>query len=131
MLPTKVALRPQLMPTTTTGAPAASGAKNTVKPTPESQAKAKKLYDVDCSMCHGDNGNGQTDLAKSMELSLGDWTDAKTLAGKQDGELFDAIRKGKGKMPAEAEGRADDHMVWNLIIYLRNFSKPQPVTPAK
>jgi cytochrome c5 len=107
--------------------PAASGIKNTSKPTPESQAKAKKLYEVDCAMCHGDNGNGQTDLAKSMELTLADWTDPKTLANKQDGELFDAIRAGKGKMPPEAEGRADNNMVWNLILYIRGMSKPQPL----
>jgi len=112
-------------------APAATAPKSMVKPTAESQAKAKKLYEVDCAMCHGDNGNGKTDLAKDMGLSLGDWTDPKTLASKQDGELFDAIRKGKDKMPPEAEGRADNNMVWNLIVYLRGFSKSQPLAPAK
>jgi mono/diheme cytochrome c family protein len=104
-------------------------AKNPVKPTAESQAKAKSLYQIDCSMCHGDNGNGKTDLASSMSLTLDDWTDPKTLADKQDGELFNIIRNGKDKMPPEAEGRANDTEVWNMIIYIRSFSKP--AVPAK
>jgi mono/diheme cytochrome c family protein len=111
-------------------APAASVARNPVKATPESQAKAKKLYAVDCAMCHGDNGKGQTDLAKDMELTLKDWSDPKSLAGMQDGELFDAIRNGKGKMPPEAEGRANNNEVWNLVHYIRNMSKGQPSAPA-
>ncbi len=100
-------------------------AKNPVKPTAESQAKAKSLYQIDCAMCHGDNGNGKTDLASSMTLNLDDWSDPKTLAGRQDGELFNIIRNGKDKMPPEAEGRAKDSEVWNLIIYIRSLSKPQ------
>jgi mono/diheme cytochrome c family protein len=104
-------------------APAAAPAKNPVKPTAESQAKAKKLYSVDCSMCHGDNGNGKTDLATGMGLKLEDWTDPASLAGKTDGDLFALIRAGKDKMPPEAEGRAKDDEVWNIIIMIRNFSK--------
>ena len=105
-------------------APAAT-AKSPVKATAESQAKAKSLYAIDCAMCHGDNGNGQTDLSKSMDLKLGDWTDASRLAGKQDDELFKIIRNGKDKMPSEAEGRANDNEVWNLVLYIRGFSKSQ------
>jgi mono/diheme cytochrome c family protein len=99
-------------------------AKNPVKPTAESQAKAKALYQIDCSMCHGDNGNGKTDLASSMSLSLDNWTDSKTLSDKTDGDLFNIIRNGKDKMPPESEGRAKDAEVWNLVIYIRSFSKP-------
>lgn len=82
-------------------------------------------------MCHGDNGNGKTDLASSMSLTLADWTNPKSLADMQDGELFSIIRDGKGeKMPPEADGRAKDAEVWNLIIYIRAFSKPQSSAAA-
>jgi cytochrome c len=100
-------------------------ATNPVKPTAESKAKAKSIYQIDCAMCHGDNGNGKTDLAKSMGVTLADFTDAKTLANMTDAELFNIIRSGKGdKMPPEQAGRASDTVVWNLINYLRGFSKP-------
>jgi mono/diheme cytochrome c family protein len=109
-------------PQESTPATAATG-QNPVKPTPESQAKAKSLYQIDCALCHGDNGNGKTDLAKSMGLTIGDWTDAKTLADQSDQQLFDIIRKGKDKMPPEVAARAKDDVVWNLIVYIRSFAK--------
>lgn len=109
----------------------AAQVKNPVKPTAESQAKAKGLYQIDCAMCHGDNGNGKTDMATSMNLTIGDWTDPTTLAGKSDSDLFNIIRKGgSANMPAESDGRANDEVVWNLVIYIRSFSKPHSLVPA-
>ena len=121
---------PALAPTPAVEPTQLGPGKNPVKPTPESQAKAKSIYGIDCALCHGDNGNGKTDVAASMSLNLSDWTDPKILAGKEDWELFNIIRKGKGQMPAESVGRASDTEVWNLIIYIRSLPKPQPQAPA-
>jgi mono/diheme cytochrome c family protein len=85
---------------------------------------------MDCAMCHDANGDGKTDLAKGMNVTLGDWSDAKTLADKQDDVLFEVIRKGKGNMPAEADSRADDALVHNLIHYIRGLSKGSAVAAA-
>jgi len=109
----------------------AANAPNPVKPTPEMQAKAKTIYQIDCSMCHNDNGNGKSDLAKSMGISVPDFTDAKAMSAKMDGELFIVIRNGKDKMPPEASGRANDAVVWNLVHYIRNMAKSQPSAPAQ
>jgi len=103
--------------------PPAPATNNPVKPTPESQAKAKKTYGYDCAMCHGASGDGKTDLAKDMQLTLTDWTDPKTLAGKTDGELFQLIRSGKDKMPPEDASRAKDSEIWSLVTYVRNLAK--------
>jgi mono/diheme cytochrome c family protein len=103
-----------------------AGQKNPVKPTEKSQARAKELYRQDCALCHGDNGNGKTDLAKDMGLTLADWSNPATLANQQDQDLFSVIRNGKGKMPAEEAGRAKDDEVWNLIIYIRGLHKLSP-----
>lgn len=115
-----------------TPAPAA-GQKNTAKAAAEAraaaekaQARAKEIYGADCALCHGDNGNGKTDLAKDMGLSLKDWSDPKTLADRPDQDLFNTIRNGKGKMPAEEAGRANDEEVGNIIQYIRNLYKMTP-----
>ncbi len=106
-------------------------AKNPVKPTAESQTKAKQLYTIDCAMCHGDKGSGKSDIATSMNLTMDDWTNPASLANKTDADIFSIIRNGKGdKMPPEGEGRAKDTDVWNLIIYIRTFSKGVAATPA-
>lgn len=109
---------------------AASGGKGAAKLAAESQSRAKKLYAQDCSMCHADNGNGQSDLAKDMQLKLLDWTDPKALGDKSDQELFDLIRKGKDKMPPEDAGRAKDDEVKGLILYIRGFSKGSQAAAA-
>ena len=128
------AIAPTSAPSFAAGRPpqdAAPASTNPVKPTAASQDKAKKLFSQDCSMCHGDNGNGKTDLAASMQLTLADWTDPKSLAALPDKQLFDTIRKGKGdKMPPEDASRAKDDEVWALVNYIRGFSKGQPSAPA-
>ncbi|MGA2249979.1 c-type cytochrome [Terracidiphilus sp.] len=89
----------------------------------------KQIYKQDCALCHGDTGNGKSEVATSMNLVLLDYTDAKSLAGKSDQELFDAIRKGRGdKMPPEDEVRAKDAEVRGLVAYVRSLSKGQSGT---
>src|SRR5580698_7672094 len=97
----------------TTNVPQEPGAvtKDHEKAMTASQIATKKLYSRDCAMCHGDNGHGLTDV--------------KTLADKQDEELFTLIRNGKDKMPPEAEDRAKDDEIRNLIQYVRSFSKSE------
>ncbi len=107
-------------PQDATQAPAAK------KMSPESLAKTKKMYEMDCALCHGSTGDGKTDLAKDMQLTMLDWTDPKSLSTMSDQALFDAIRKGKGKMPPEDEGRAKNEEVHNLVIYIRKLAKDQP-----
>jgi mono/diheme cytochrome c family protein len=92
----------------------------------EVPAHVKTIYKVDCALCHGDNGNGKTDLATGMGLTLTDLSDPKTLQDKTDQQLFDIIRKGKDKMPPEEESRAKDAEVKSLIVLIRNLSKGQP-----
>jgi mono/diheme cytochrome c family protein len=124
-----VVISPALAPTAAAGSmplQAAPGSTNPVKPTADSQAKAKKLYTIDCAVCHGDNGNGKTDLATDMQLTLPDFSDPKSLADKSDKELFDIIRNGKDKMPPEDASRAKDTDVWSLVTYIRGMSKGQP-----
>lgn len=93
-------------------------------------AKAKKVYNMDCALCHGDTGDGKSDLAKDMQLTMTDWTDPKSLAGQSDAQLFDLIRKGKGKMPPEDASRAKDDQIRDVVMYIRTFGKEGTSAPA-
>ncbi len=101
--------------------PEAAKQVNPVKPTPASQAKAKKVFGYDCAMCHGANGDGKGDLAGDMKLSLKDWRDPAALKDMTDGELNYIITKGKGKMPAGSEQMKPDE-IWNMVSYVRSFA---------
>lgn len=90
----------------------------------------KQIYKVDCAVCHGDNGNGKTDLATSMKLTLPDWSTAAAFSGKTDQQLFDFIRKGNDKMPPEDSSRAKDDEVKGLVKYIRGFATQSPGAPA-
>lgn len=102
--------------------PPPAGQANPVKPTPESQAHAKKIWGYDCALCHGEKGDGKGDVADSMKLTLKDYTKPDSLKDMTDSQMFDIIVKGKGQMPGE-EGRAKPDDVWNLVIYIRSMSK--------
>ena len=101
--------------------PEAAARVNSVKPSPESLAKGKKLYGFDCAMCHGKDGDGKGDMASDMK-NVTDFTNPDALKNRTDGELFYVIRKGKGDMPPEGD-RAKDDDIWNLVNYIRSLVK--------
>jgi cytochrome c5 len=91
---------------------------NPTKSSPEGLAEARKVFGYDCEMCHGAKGDGKGDVVESMKLTMRDWRDPTTLAGKTDGELFYIITKGKGKMMEEGE-RVPEKLRWNLVNLVR------------
>ena len=95
---------------------------NQVKPSPESTARAKKWWALDCEMCHGKNGDGKGETAKEMKLTMMDFTNPDTLKGRTDGEIFYIIKNGHNDMPAEGP-RVKDEEGWDLVNYVRAFAK--------
>ena len=113
----------QTAPAQATAVPAeAASMTNPIKPTAESLAKAKKMYGYDCSMCHGDTGNGKGDLAVDLKLKLKDFTNPEDMKTVTDGEMFWVIQNGIGKMPGEGERLKQDD-TWNMVVVVRNFAK--------
>ena len=101
--------------------PEAAQKANPVKPNAESLAKGKKVYAIDCAMCHGEKGDGKGDMASDIK-NVTDFTNPEAMKNRTDGELFYIIRHGKGDMPPEGD-RAKDDEVWNLVNYIRAFAK--------
>lgn len=95
---------------------------NPVKPSPESIARAKKWWGMDCAMCHGKDGNGQGDVAKEMKLRIVDFTDPATLKDRTDGEIFYIIKNGHQDMPPEGP-RVKTEENWDLVNYVRSLAK--------
>jgi mono/diheme cytochrome c family protein len=107
---------------------------NPVKPTEASIADGKKLYGYQCAMCHGEKGDGKTELVESMKLTMKDYTDPAALKDFTDGTLGYILEKGKGKMPGQ-EGRMSAQQKWNLVNFIRSLSKKsaeaKPAAPPK
>lgn len=118
---------PQAQPSTEYKIPAEAVQKvNPIKPTPESLAKGKKLYGYDCTMCHGENGDGKGEIAKDMKPLVPDFRDTAVLKVRTDGELFYILKNGKGEMPPE--NRGSENALWELINYIRSFATKLPVS---
>lgn len=111
-------------PATDAARPASYDKKNPVAPTAEGLAAAKKMFGYDCAMCHGASGDGKGDMVESMKLTMKDWRDPQTLAAMPDGELYEVITKGRGKMTGEGD-RLPPEKVWNMVNYVRTFAKKE------
>jgi mono/diheme cytochrome c family protein len=92
-----------------------------IVPSPESLARAKKMYGYDCAMCHGTDGAGKGELASQMKLTLSDMSARATLKDKTDEQLYGIIRDGKDKMPAERT-RMNPEEGWSMVAYVRSLS---------
>jgi len=90
------------------------------KPTPESIAKGKKIYKIDCAMCHGENGDGKNDMDMK---NVPDLTSPDVQAKGSDAAWFDIVKKGKGDMPPEEPRAKSDDDIWNLVNYCRSLAK--------
>jgi cytochrome c len=93
-----------------------------VKSSAESLDRAKKWWNLDCTMCHGKQGDGKGDLAKDMKLQIVDFTDPATLKDHTDGEIFWVIKNGLQDMPPEGP-RVKVEANWDLVNYVRSLAK--------
>jgi mono/diheme cytochrome c family protein len=109
--------------------PAGAERKNPVTPTAEGLASAKKMFGYDCAMCHGAAGDGKGDMVESMKLTMKDWRDPQSLSAIKDGELYEIITKGKGKMTGEGD-RLPPEKVWGMVNYVRALAKKGGAAPA-
>lgn len=103
---------------------------NPVKPTPESLASGKKLFDRLCADCHGEKGDGVSEIAAAMSgdaVRPPDLTDDKWDHGSTDGEIFVGIRDGVGG-PAAMKGLngrpgIGPTEMWEIVNYVRSLKK--------
>lgn len=108
----------------------ASKQSNPVKSTPESLARAKKWWTLDCEMCHGTKGDGKGETSQEMKLKMMDFTNPETLKDKTDGELYYIIKNGHNDMPAEGP-RVKTEEGWDLVNYIRSLVKNNKEAESK
>lgn len=89
---------------------------------------AKENYDAYCVQCHGLRGDGLGLNTRDMSVQPRDHTDAKSMGGRSDKELFKVIREGglaiskSVLMPAWKDVLSDAE-INDLVGYLRDLCK--------
>jgi mono/diheme cytochrome c family protein len=104
-------------------APASADAKvNPVKGDAAATAAGKKLYDINCAVCHGSKGQGDGVAAAGLSKVPANHTSA-AVQKQSDGALFWKITEGKGPMPAYKATYTETQR-WQLVNYIRTLAKP-------
>ena len=114
--------------TTRSPGDSASSLENPIKPTPESLASGKKLYDRLCAECHGEKGDGVSEIAAAMaadEVHPPNLIDDAWEHGSSDGAIFVSIRDGVGGAGAMKglNGRPGigPTEMWQMVNYVRSL----------
>ena len=94
---------------------------NPFLPSPELMAKARDHYAVECALCHGVDGSGDTEIGRGLYPLAPDLRDPAA-PQLSDGELHSIIHTGirfTGKPGWDVEGEPDEH--WNLVPFIRHL----------
>jgi mono/diheme cytochrome c family protein len=102
-----------------------SAIQNPTPPSAASLVNGRKLFQINCSPCHGDAGLGNGAATKWGVTGINLTIDhAKNLT---DGYIYGMIRNGRGAMPTY--NRVEDMDRWDVVNYIRGLQGklPQPV----
>jgi mono/diheme cytochrome c family protein len=101
---------------------------------PQELSAAKHLYDQQCAVCHGMNGDGQGPRGRDMGARLWSWgrgegpgifTDLNHMVQRNPSELTNAILDGHGLMPAY-RGKLTREEINGLVDYVYTFFYKHP-----
>jgi len=85
-------------------------------------------YKTYCMQCHGMEGNGMGANIRDMSVQPRDHTDAKSMGGRTDAELFKVIKEGglainKSSLMPPWDGTFTDNEIHDLVKHLRKLCK--------
>lgn len=83
-------------------------------------AFGKPVYQANCSLCHGDTGEGNGPAGASFKTNASSLVRG-TVTTKPDGELFLVSKNGKNKMPPAKN--LSDEQLWQVTAFIRTFAK--------
>ena len=96
---------------------------NPVSLAPESVERGRALFFQHCARCHGEGGRGDGVEAGRFYPRPKDFTHAKDLQHKTDGQVFYSITRGipGTAMPAHEESLGRDER-WHLVNFIRSLA---------
>lgn len=94
-----------------------SGLKNPTPAGPASLVNGRKLYQINCTPCHGPAGKGDGPVGKYGLPAPSLLTESAK--GRTDGYIWGIIRNGRGAMPTY--NRIEEMDRWDVVNYVRGL----------
>lgn len=90
---------------------------NPVKPTPESLAQGKRLFEINCALCHGQTSAKPGPVGTKLKPPP-PVLDHGMMRGLNDSAIFSAVTYGFGRMPPFRD-KLTPLERWTLVTFLR------------
>jgi mono/diheme cytochrome c family protein len=103
-----------------------AGLANPVPADARSLDNGRKLYQINCAVCHGANGMGAGAAVRYGMAGIAVVNDR--VRGLSDGYIWGMIRNGRGLMPSY--NRIEDLERWDVVNYVRGLQGRYPVDTA-
>jgi len=89
--------------------------------TKASIASGSTLFSLECGICHGSDGRGQTPMGQGMYPRVADLT-SEQVQSYTDQELFWIVQNGVRYTGMPAFGKVETgERIWNLVNYVRTL----------
>ena len=103
---------------------------NPLEMTPQNILAGKTLFQLDaepsaCRICHGISGDGLGIMFHKVQPKPRNFTCVHTMDDLPDGQLFWIIQNGSPGTAMPSFSYLEDDQIWQLILYLRSFSKKE------
>lgn len=111
------------LPKSNEGYAASAAFTNPLPATAENIADGNRLYNINCTPCHGDKGLGDGTIVKDGKYPPPPSYDSDRIKTTPDGQMFYSIRYGKNLMGAYGTVLSPEQ-IWKVVHYIRTVSGP-------
>ncbi len=103
-----------------------SGVANPVVADARSLANGRKLFQVNCAVCHGEVGDGDSPMRRlNPGYGFAPSLLVPITVARTDGYLWGMMRNGRNLMPPQ--NRIPEEMRWDVVNYIRGLQGRYPV----
>ncbi len=94
-----------------------------IHPTEESLQQGRKLFLQNCSVCHGEDGDGKGTAAATMKTQPANFLDIKHSSTYGPGEKFWIIGNGTGQTGMPAFSQLSPSERWHLVNFILHLQQ--------